>query len=62
MSKRCPCGDEYYRHGKAPATKTGLPEGERYKCKECGTCITVRAGEKVHPQARPRVVDWRCQP
>ena len=51
--KTCDCGGMWHRHGKAK-------DGERYRCKACGKCITVRNGEVVK-NTGPRVRDWRTE-
>lgn len=53
--KTCECGGMLYRHGKAQGKiRKG---GERYRCKACGKCITVREGLVV-VRTGPRVLDW----
>jgi len=46
------CGGFLYRHAV-------LHNGIRYRCKECGKCITVRDGEVSTLRGRPVKVDWR---
>lgn len=55
--KTCTCGGMFYRHGRAVWNKSQKSEGERYRCKSCGKCITVRNGEVATFDRVKR--DWR---
>jgi len=52
--KTCDCGGIWYRHGKVESKRFG--PGIRYRCKDCGTSITVRDGEIAK---RTLIKDWR---
>jgi len=54
--KRCHCGGEYHRHGAIKSKHRG--EAQRYRCKTCGSCITVRDGKLAHNRGA-RINDWR---
>jgi len=52
--KTCPhCNGILYRHGEAYGDN-----GQRYRCKSCRKCITVRNGQIVAGR-REMVRDWR---
>ena len=58
--KTCECGGTLYRHGKAVWHKRMKVEGNRYRCKDCGKCITVREGEVMTPVIGGKLIkDWR---
>ena len=52
--KTCECGGKWYRHG----TSDG---DQRYRCKVCRKCITVRDGEVVVPYSTKMIRDWRYE-
>ena len=52
--KTCECGGIWYRHGKFESKRFG--PGVRYRCKDCGKCITVRDGEIAK---HTLIKDWR---
>lgn len=54
--KTCSCGGTLYRHGVVRSKRAG--EATRYRCKQCGKCITVRAGVVVDGKAK-MISDWR---
>lgn len=54
--KTCDCGGMLYRHGTTRSKRNG--EATRFRCKECGKCITVRGGKVVNWKSRI-VQDWR---
>lgn len=54
--KTCPhCGGQLYRHGKAESDT----DGQRYRCKSCRKCITVREDKIVIPGETKIKKDWR---
>lgn len=56
--KTCDCGGFLYKAGIAKAKN--LPAGNRYRCKDCGRVITVRAGVVSTIKGRPMKDDgWR---
>lgn len=54
--KTCECGGMLYRHGTNRSKH--IEDGQRYRCKECGKCITVRNGKVVTHNGRIKL-DWR---